>query len=102
MTPKYRASGFPVPGETFQSIYGSVKQLNEALEKVISARKTETTKKNHIRNIPKEISIEKIAEFDRSIMNFDRSAFLSTYFAFGHGKAITQLNGGETNIDGAP
>uniref|UniRef100_A0A914XQG2 N-acetyltransferase domain-containing protein n=1 Tax=Plectus sambesii TaxID=2011161 RepID=A0A914XQG2_9BILA len=90
MTPKYRASGFPVPGETFKRISGSVSQLKIALEEAISTMSTEQLSTNLIRAIPTEVTIESITEFDRTIVPFERSAFLDAFFSFANGKAIVK------------
>lgn len=94
MLSKYRASGFPVPGETLKSTRGSIAQLKIALEDALAAMTKETIARNQIRKIPSEATIESIVEFDRTIIPFDRSAFLEAFFTFANGKAVVSSTGG--------
>lgn len=95
MTAKYRASGFPVPGETFRRIRGSVAELKIALKEALSTMTNETISTSLIRKIPSEATVESVAEFDRTVVPFDRSAFVDAFFTFANGIAIVQCHGGQ-------
>lgn len=94
MISKYRAQGFPVPGEEFRLIRGTVTQLKTALKEAIATMTHQRLSASRILQIPNEATIQNIAEFDKSILSFDRSTFLYAFFTFANGRAIVRSDEG--------
>ncbi len=90
MTPKYRASGFPVPGHNYMNISGNLAELSTALDQVISDAKKKSSPTKQIQIIPNEVSIQKVIEFDKTVAQMDRSEFFDAFFTFAQGRAITK------------
>uniref|UniRef100_A0A914WSS7 YitH acetyltransferase (GNAT) domain-containing protein n=1 Tax=Plectus sambesii TaxID=2011161 RepID=A0A914WSS7_9BILA len=92
MTKKYRAVDYPIAGETFHKIHGSVLQLQRAL----ALFDTKSSTFFQVRRIAEKDAIAPVAKYDEEIVHFDRSQFWEQFFPLADGKVL--IDGGGSVI----